>query len=125
MEIAGHLPWPAGLVLAGALYGACHLLASASPASPTDVGQLGVFAGRQLIATIARLFQYILPLAILVGVFGFPARTTQTQAQAEVLPSVSISLPATVPSETVQISYFLVGPFGGYGAYAVSTRRDR
>jgi hypothetical protein len=32
-------------------------------------------------------------------------------------PSVSVLLPANIPSETVQISYFLIGPFRGYGGY--------
>jgi TonB family protein len=32
--------------------------------------------------------------------------------------TVSVSLPANVPIETVQIFYFLIGPFGGYGGYA-------
>jgi hypothetical protein len=40
----------------------------------------------------------------------------QAPSRAEGLPSVSISLPANIPSETVQISYFLVGPFGGHRA---------
>jgi hypothetical protein len=31
---------------------------------------------------------------------------------------VSISLPPDILSETVQVSYFLIGPFGGYGGYA-------
>lgn len=31
---------------------------------------------------------------------------------------MSVSLPQHTPSETVQISYFLVGPFGGSGGYA-------
>jgi len=30
-------------------------------------------------------------------------------------PSVSLSLPADIPSETVQIHYFMTGSFGGYG----------
>ena len=29
-------------------------------------------------------------------------------------PTVSILLPDDVPSETVQIAYYLIGPFGGY-----------
>ena len=41
----------------------------------------------------------------------------QTPKTASFLPSVSVSLPPGVLSETVQISYFLVGPFGGYGGY--------
>src|SRR5438067_7704659 len=32
-------------------------------------------------------------------------------------PHVSIALPDDVASETVQIRYFLTGPFGGYGGY--------
>ena len=32
-------------------------------------------------------------------------------------PTVSISLPANIPSETVEIRYVLIGPFGGYGGY--------
>lgn len=45
------------------------------------------------------------------------AQATPTPATAEVLPSVVVLLPSSVPSETVQISYFLLGPFGGYGDY--------
>ena len=55
---------------------------------------------------------------ILVGFAALLFQTTQSPAPREVLPSVSISLPPDVPSETVQISYFLIGPFGGYGGYA-------
>jgi hypothetical protein len=31
-------------------------------------------------------------------------------------PTVSLSFPADIPSETVQIHYFMTGSFGGYGA---------
>jgi hypothetical protein len=55
--------------------------------------------------------------AVLIGMAALLPRTSQTPTQAEVLPVVSISLPPTVPSETVQISYFLRGPFGGYGSF--------
>lgn len=44
--------------------------------------------------------------------------TAQTPTKAEVFPFVSILLPPSIPAETVQISYFLRGPFGGYGGYA-------
>jgi hypothetical protein len=57
-------------------------------------------------------------LAILVGMAGLLPQSAQTPKTASSLPSVSISLPPDIPSETVQISYFLVGPFGGYGGYA-------
>ena len=57
-------------------------------------------------------------LVILVGAASLLLWTTRTPAQADDLPFVSIALPPNVPSESVQISYFLVGPFGGYGGYA-------
>jgi hypothetical protein len=56
---------------------------------------------------------------ILVILFGMGSclGSTRTPAQADHLPFVSIALPPNIPSETVQISYFLVGPFGGHGGY--------
>jgi len=56
-------------------------------------------------------------LVILVGAASLLIWTTRTPAQADDLPFVSIALPPSVPSESVQVSYFLVGPFGGYGGY--------
>src|SRR5882762_3319079 len=49
---------------------------------------------------------------------GLLPQSAQTPKSAGFLPSVSILLPPDILSETVQISYFLVGPFGGYGGYA-------
>jgi hypothetical protein len=57
-------------------------------------------------------------LAILLGMAGLLPQSAKTPKTAGFLPSVSISLPPEILSETVQISYFLVGPFGGYGGYA-------
>jgi hypothetical protein len=56
--------------------------------------------------------------AILLGMAGLLSQSAQTPKTASILPSVSISLPPDILSETVQISYFLLGPFGGYGGYA-------
>lgn len=42
----------------------------------------------------------------------------QTPPKPKVIPpSVSVLLPPDVPSETVQIAYYLSGPFGGYERY--------
>jgi len=57
-------------------------------------------------------------LAILLGMAGLLPQSAQTPKTASFLPSVSISLPTDILAESVQISYFLVGPFGGYGGYA-------
>jgi len=59
--------------------------------------------------------------AILIGLAGLLSQVTQPSTHTEALPSVSILLPPSVPSDTVQVSYFLVGPFGGDGTF-VATR---
>lgn len=56
-------------------------------------------------------------LTILLGLAGLLPRTAQTPTKADLLPSVYLSLPADTLSETVQISYFLTGDFGGHGGY--------
>jgi len=55
--------------------------------------------------------------AILLGLAALLPLEAQTLSKAEGFPSVSISLPPNIPSETVQIAYHLVGPFGGHGGY--------
>jgi hypothetical protein len=55
--------------------------------------------------------------AILLVMFGFLSPEAQTPSKNGNSPSVSVLLPPNIPSETVQISYFLIGPFGGYGSY--------
>jgi hypothetical protein len=55
--------------------------------------------------------------AILLGMAALQSLASQTPSRQEISPSVSISLPPNIPSETVQIAYHLVGPFGGYGGY--------
>jgi hypothetical protein len=53
-------------------------------------------------------------LVIFLGV----ASCLQARPRPDEFPFVSIVLPQDVPSDTVQISYYLVGPFGGHGGYA-------
>jgi hypothetical protein len=55
--------------------------------------------------------------AILLGMAAWLPPEAPNLSKAEGFPSVSVLLPANIPSETVQISYFLIGPFGGYGGY--------
>src|SRR5258708_38079791 len=54
---------------------------------------------------------------ILLRMSGFMSPAAQTPSKLDDFPSVTVLLPANIPSETVQISYFLIGPFGGYGGY--------
>ena len=58
-------------------------------------------------------------LVILLGMVALLPCLTRTPMHADDSRFVSISLPPNVPSETVQISYYLVGPFGGQGGYVV------
>jgi hypothetical protein len=53
-------------------------------------------------------------LLTLISLHFFPTHSTQSPAT---LPAVSISLPADIPSESVQIRYFLIGSFGGHGGF--------
>jgi hypothetical protein len=55
--------------------------------------------------------------SILLVTSAFLPPAAQIPSKLDGLPSVFVLLPANIPSETVQISYFLVGPFGGYGGY--------
>jgi len=61
---------------------------------------------------MARLFLAV--LLILIPVDFSRTHLNQNSANS---PTVSISLPANIPSETVQIRYFLIGSFGGYGSF--------
>ncbi len=55
--------------------------------------------------------------AILVGVASVQLLVAVAASHPNSAPSVSILLPDGIPSETVQIAYYLIGPFGGYEAY--------
>jgi len=41
--------------------------------------------------------------------------TSVSAVEAQVRPKITLILPSGIDSETVQIDYFLAGPFGGYG----------
>jgi len=56
-------------------------------------------------------------LATLVMLIPSDFSLTQPKQNSANSPTVSISLPADIPSELVQIRYFLIGSFGGYGGY--------
>ena len=57
-------------------------------------------------------------LVILVSIVAFLQPKAGTTEPADDFPFVSTALPPNVPSESVQVSYNLVGPFGGRGGYA-------
>jgi hypothetical protein len=68
----------------------------------------------------ALMFRFLVVILVIAASLLW---TTSTPTQADDLPFLYISLPPNVQSESVQISYFLVGPFGGYGGY-VAPRFD-
>lgn len=56
-------------------------------------------------------------IGILFTLAVLPFLAAQTPSKVDNSPSVSILLPRDIRSETVQIRYFMTGPFGGYGSY--------
>lgn len=56
--------------------------------------------------------RFALGIALLIGVV--PAAAVQDSASQQPA-AITLSLPTGIPSETVQINYFMIGPFGGYG----------
>lgn len=59
-------------------------------------------------------------VGILFALAVVPLLAAQSPSKANNFPSISILLPADIRSETVQIRYFMTGPFGGYGGYIES-----
>src|SRR5579862_449284 len=60
-------------------------------------------------------------VSILLTAASFLLPAAQGSSTAELGPSISISLPSEIQSDTVQISYFLRGSFGGFGSYVKPT----
>jgi hypothetical protein len=56
-------------------------------------------------------------IPVLLGIAGFQLFGSQAVPKVEGAPSVSITFPEDIPSEAVEIRYFLRGAFGGYGSY--------
>ena len=67
------------------------------------------------------MFRSLLRIALLVA--AVPVAAGQDSASQQP-PRISFTLPADIPSETVQINYFMIGPFGGYGDF-VRTEKGR
>ena len=51
-----------------------------------------------------------------IAFFAVAVSASLGQVAGPPLPKIALVLPASIPSETVQISYFMSGPFGGYGS---------
>ena len=61
--------------------------------------------------------------AVCVGLFA--GMSPSLLAQENVLlqsPGITLNLPPGIASESVQINYFMLGPFGGYGGYVTRER---
>ena len=63
----------------------------------------------------ANMIRCAFPILLVMSAILSPA--AQTPSKLDDFPLVSVLLPANIPSETVQISYALIGPFGGYGGH--------
>ena len=58
-----------------------------------------------------------LTFAVWIGLFAGMSSAVVGQS-----PGITLSLPTDIASETVQINYFMTGPFGGYGSYVTSQK---
>jgi restriction system protein len=124
IEIGVRLPWGVSVALAATAYIVLHVLASPAPAHPADTAELGVFAGRQVLFTIASFLQYILPLALLVGATASFVRRRQNRiflANAAADPTRSIDTISWQDFERLVGASFEKGGFavthsGGCGA---------
>lgn len=68
IHIAAKLPWQAGVGLAIVTYLVFHLLAAPPPKiQPSSFNSLTASVGPQLIAVMASLLQYVVPMAFLIG----------------------------------------------------------
>lgn len=92
IDIAAHLPWKAGIVLALIAYLGFHYLASLPmvPIATADMKaysqSIGHSVGRQLLITISSFFQYLVPLALLIGsAFSFFRSRRQLELHGNVV----------------------------------------
>ena len=60
------------------------------------------------------MFRSLLRIALLVAAVPVAAAQDSASRQA---PKISLTLPSDIPCEPVQINYFMIGPFGGYGDF--------
>lgn len=67
IELAARLPWWWGVLLAPLAYAGFHYFAIQPNIAPTDLKNMGAFAGRELWRTFAMILQYVVPLAFLLG----------------------------------------------------------
>lgn len=67
IELAARLPWWISLFLAMLAYCGLHFWATRIEPPPTDLAQLGAFAGRQLYRAVALFLQYLVPVILVIG----------------------------------------------------------
>lgn len=91
IDIAAHLPWQVGVVLAFIAYPVLHYFATRAPlpTNPADLKSLGKTigesVGHSLTTTLAMFMQYIIPACLLVGALvSFIRRKRQSALHAQV-----------------------------------------
>ena len=91
IDIAAHLPWQVGVVLAFIAYLVLHYFATRAPlpSNPADLKSLGKTigesVGHSLTTTLAMFMQYIIPACLLVGALvSFIRRKRQSALHAQV-----------------------------------------
>ncbi|OYV29055.1 MAG: hypothetical protein B7Z79_11355 [Thiomonas sp. 20-64-9] len=67
LDIAASLPWPLSLFIAAVLYLGLHHFASLAPLAVKSVAEIGEATQRTMLITLARIFQYLLPILFVIG----------------------------------------------------------
>ena len=67
IDLTALQPWWAGVALALVLYVVLHRLSAPVPTAGMQPGQIGGFMVRTMVATLAGIGQYLLPLFCLIG----------------------------------------------------------
>lgn len=108
MSIAARMSWQAGVTAAVLSWAALHFAAVhfTPSGAATTVGQLGPYAARSLLGTLATLLQYVIPVCFLMGALA--SRLTQSQARG-LFRQARLGGPETVRSMTWREFEQLIG----------------
>lgn len=98
MTVVSKLPWWVGVASAIIVYLALHHVAVLEIAKPIGVRQSGAFSGQIINKTLATIFQYIIPLALLIGAIISAASSWRRSATNKLpLRDVTATFPRVEP----------------------------
>lgn len=125
IDLTALLPWWAGVALAVVLYVVLHRLSAPVPTAGVQPGQIGGFMARTMVATLASIGQYLLPLLCLIGAAASYWKRRQRSAlvaavpptyTAQMLDGMSWQAFEMLVGEAYRLQGYAVQETGGGGA---------